>query len=185
MIFISLLLSGMSKDLQKKIDILIDDLTVLENYVSSLFSFLPVPLCFASPQGVVLELNPAFERISGYQAFEMTGENLNNIFEDGLSGIIEETLERGFVSARETILKNKEGKEILVSVFTRQRRDVDDRAIGVFLTVFDLTEIKRAEEELQKKVEDLEEFQKMAVGREVRMVELKKEIKRLKEKYER
>lgn len=51
----------------------------------------------------------------------------------------------------------------------------------------DITERKRTEEELKKKVEDLEKFYTMAVGREVKMKELKKEVKGLKlrlSKYE-
>ena len=38
------------------------------------------------------------------------------------------------------------------------------------------------EEEIKKKVRELEEFYEMAVNRELRMKELKKEIKRLEEK---
>lgn len=52
----------------------------------------------------------------------------------------------------------------------------------------DITEIKKAREKLQRsekelraKVEELEKFYEMAVGRELKMMELKKEIKRLQE----
>jgi PAS domain S-box-containing protein len=48
--------------------------------------------------------------------------------------------------------------------------------------VFDLTEHKKNEEKLQENIEELEKWQRLTVGREVRMVELKKEIKELKEK---
>jgi len=41
--------------------------------------------------------------------------------------------------------------------------------------------IKEAIEELQKKVEELEKFHRLTVGRELKMIELKKEIERLKE----
>lgn len=54
----------------------------------------------------------------------------------------------------------------------------------------DITEHKRAdealrksEEELKKRVKELEEFYNMAVGRELKMVELKEEIERLKEEF--
>jgi len=42
-------------------------------------------------------------------------------------------------------------------------------------------EVKQRTKELQNKLQELERFQKFAVGREMKMVELKKEIKRLKE----
>ncbi len=40
--------------------------------------------------------------------------------------------------------------------------------------------VKKRTEELQQKVEELEKFQKLAVGREIKMIELKEEIKKLK-----
>jgi len=43
-------------------------------------------------------------------------------------------------------------------------------------------QIKEKTKELQKRVEELEKFQKFAVGRELKMVELKKEVKKSKEK---
>ncbi|MBI4826619.1 MAG: response regulator [Nitrospirae bacterium] len=45
----------------------------------------------------------------------------------------------------------------------------------------DITGIKRSEEELKKRVDDLEKFYEMAVNRELRMKELKKDIKTLNE----
>jgi len=45
-------------------------------------------------------------------------------------------------------------------------------------------EVKRRTKELQEKVAELERFQKLAVGRELKMVKLKEEIKRLKEELE-
>ena len=47
-------------------------------------------------------------------------------------------------------------------------------------TAQDITERKEAEEELKIGLKELEEFYQMSVGRELKMVELKKEIRRLK-----
>jgi hypothetical protein len=41
-------------------------------------------------------------------------------------------------------------------------------------------ELRKSKEELEKRVKELEEFYNMAVGRELRMIELKKEIESLK-----
>jgi hypothetical protein len=45
--------------------------------------------------------------------------------------------------------------------------------------IADITERKQAEEELRQNLQELETFSKMAVGREERMIELKKEINEL------
>ncbi|MFZ3138769.1 MAG: PAS domain S-box protein [Thermodesulfovibrionales bacterium] len=50
--------------------------------------------------------------------------------------------------------------------------------VGIFR---DITERKEAEEEIQKRVKELEDFYDMAIGRELRMIELKEEIENLKE----
>lgn len=44
--------------------------------------------------------------------------------------------------------------------------------------------VKERTRELQKRVEELERFHKLTVGRELKMVELKKEIKKIKEEFE-
>jgi len=45
-------------------------------------------------------------------------------------------------------------------------------------------QVKERTKELQEKVQELEKFQKIAVGRELKMIELKKEIERLKKELE-
>ena len=59
---------------------------------------------------------------------------------------------------------------------------IEDRIAGRVWSFRDITERKKAEEEIKKKVRELEEFYEMAVNRELRMKELKKEIKKLEEK---
>ena len=48
----------------------------------------------------------------------------------------------------------------------------------------DVTERKRAEEEIKKRIKELEEFYDMAVGRELRMKELKEQMEEMKEEME-
>ncbi|MEW6214371.1 MAG: PAS domain S-box protein [Nitrospirota bacterium] len=55
---------------------------------------------------------------------------------------------------------------------------------AVIGTLLDITKRKRAEEELNKKVKELEEFYNIAIGRELKMIELKEEIEKIKEELE-
>jgi len=166
---------------QKKISILIGDLTSLESYISDLFTFLPVPICFVSPLGVILEFNPAFEKISKYKAHEIIGQNIETIFQkQKIKSLVSQTLEQGEVEAKTIDLLTKSKKKIPVSVFTRARKDEQKQIVGLFISVFNLVEIRKTEQELQVKIKELEKFHRLAVGRELRMVELKQEIKKLK-----
>jgi len=67
----------------------------------------------------------------------------------------------------------------------------DENITGVIMINTDITkskaageEIKKAKDELQSKLEDLEKFNKLSVGRELKMVELKKKIKELEGKLQ-
>jgi len=64
-------------------------------------------------------------------------------------------------------------------------KDEKGKVIQAVETVMDVTDRVRHEEEMKKRVKELEEFYDMAIGRELRMAELKKEIEGLKEELSR
>jgi len=66
--------------------------------------------------------------------------------------------------------------EIKVEARTKELKELNERQEEV---------IRERIKEIQKKTEELEKFQRLAVGRELKMIELKKEIKKLKELLER
>ena len=55
-------------------------------------------------------------------------------------------------------------------------RTADDHIAGVVVTFVDITDRRHAEEELRAHAHELERFNRLAVGRETRMIDLKKEI---------
>jgi len=83
----------------------------------------------------------------------------------------------------------QDGKKVFVNTIKVPIRNEKENVIGLLGVFWDITdkkkaeeEIKKARDELQSKVEELERFNKLSVGRELKMIELKNRIKELEEK---
>ncbi|MBZ9578678.1 PAS domain S-box protein [Patescibacteria group bacterium] len=134
---------------EKKISILLEDLNSLESYARDLFSFLPLPVCLVSSIGIILEANPAFERISGYKIEEIIGKPIESIFDKGeIEELSRATFEKGFVEGKEINIFTKEKKKIPISASTTLRKSEEGEIIGYFIGFFDFTDIKKTEREL-------------------------------------
>lgn len=133
--------------------------------------------------------NKAAEKMFGYRSDEILGEDLHlklapkrfhpdyfekfpHFQETGQGGAIGKTIE--------LMGMKKDGSEFPMEL-SLSAIDEDGRwaAIGI---VRDTSERHIIEDELRKKIVDLERFQKVAVGREMRVIELKKEVKELRKK---
>ena len=73
----------------------------------------------------------------------------------------------------------KDGSVIWVRINAAFSRDEKDAAVRTVEICEDITERKQAEEKLKETYEDVSRFNNMAVDREMRMIELKKEINEL------
>jgi PAS domain S-box-containing protein len=62
---------------------------------------------------------------------------------------------------------------------TMIRRDENENPVFFDGIILDITEEKRKENELKEKIEELERYKKVTVGREIKMIELKEKIKKL------
>ena len=81
----------------------------------------------------------------------------------------------------EVELSDKNGTQRIYRVFIDFIR-VNGKISDILAILIDITEQKKVEVELKKKGEELERFNKMAIGRELKMIELKKKIKELEDK---
>jgi PAS domain S-box-containing protein len=174
---------------EEKIKTLLEDISLLESYAYDLFAFTPLPLCFVNPKGMVLEVNPAFVKVTGYNEYDVVGENMTIFIEEKeTERILKKTIEESIVEGEKTVIKKKDGNDLPVMVSTKIRKTNEDGINGAFFSFFDLTEVREKEEKvqesnrkLQEKIEEMEKINSLTIGRELKMVELKEEIEKLKE----
>ena len=168
-----------------------EELETLQKYLEELSTFLPLPFCIVSPIGAIININKAFADFTGLNETEVIGEETKQIFLDKKEAeILEKKVLAGeTIKNQEVILLTKDKNQIIVSLSATSRKDSDNNIIGYFLAFSDITELKKLQRQLEKKVEErtkelqtkireLEKFYQLAVGRELKMVELKKEIKK-------
>jgi two-component system CheB/CheR fusion protein len=117
----------------------------------------------------------------GYAEEEMLGRSCDVIFtpEDRAAGVpvreVQIARDDG-QAANERDHVRKDGSRFYASGMVRPLRDGARAIVGFVKVMRDLTEAKRAEDDIRHRNEDLERFTQAAVGRELRMVELKKEV---------
>jgi PAS domain S-box-containing protein len=170
------------KDREK---ILLEDLTLLESYLRDLFFFLPIPVCLVSSIGIILEVNLAFEEISGYKIEEAIGKPIEALFiKEEIKEILKETFEKGFVKEREINFFTKDKRKILVSVSTKLRKSEEGEIIGYFISFFDLSNIKKIESELQNKLEELNKAKETEMILRIREMAKAKDVERKVEELE-
>ena len=99
----------------------------------------------------------------------------------GATALVIITLGAGFlmVSVNPLILRVEQRSEELGQAYTQLREEMGRRGQVEDELRADITERKRVEEERARVVADLERFNRLAVGREERMIELKQQVNQL------
>jgi len=134
----------------KKRDLVREEMRELEIYIRDFQRFLPLPVCHINSLKIIVDVNESFERLSGYKSTEIIGEDLEKLFADPreIEKIEKEISEKGEIFDREVNFLTKEKKEIPVTISAMTRKDKEDDIVGFFLSIADITELKRAEETL-------------------------------------
>lgn len=151
-------------------------------------------LILLSMDGKVTAANPAFEKMTGYEKSELVGKNAADVvqklvkpedLENAMKGL-KTALEEKVPIHGELTLVLKDGREIPITFSISAIKDAEGKPTNLIYNIREITELKKAVEEKLKadkrRIEELEKFAKVAVGRELRMVELKKRIKELESK---
>ena len=136
--------------------------------------------------GVITSWNGGAEKIYGYAPEEMVGRPVSVLAVPGhgdeISRILEMVSRGKNVTHFETDRLRKDGKTIRVSLTVSPIKDSSGEIVGASTIARDITGQKFLQDELRRQMSELERFNKVAVGRELKMIELKKEIAELKMK---
>ncbi len=159
------------------------DVEILHEYLKHLWDFLPNPTCDINGPLIIINIGKSFLDFFGYKKQEIIGESIKNVFaeEEEYKKFEKELLKKQTVYRQEINVVTKQGKIVPVAVFVSPKKE-NNLVVSYLVAFLDLSEIKEKEQQLQDKIKQLEFFQKLAEGRELKMVELKKEIEELKKK---
>jgi len=134
-------------------------------------------------KGKIMYINPADLSIHGYKGKNLKGKSVKLFApDDAWQPMTKDRIRSMKRWKRDAINRRKDGSTFPVHLMSDVVTNEDGEAIGIVTTCEDITDRKKMEKEIKVRVEDLEKFYEMSIGREVKMKELKKEIKRLQSK---
>ncbi|MEO7804257.1 MAG: PAS domain S-box protein, partial [Actinomycetota bacterium] len=157
-------------------------------YARSLIEASLDPLVIISPEGKITDINEATIKVTGVDRGGLVGADFFDYFTEPEKAreSYKQVFEKGDVADYPLTIRAKDGRLTDVLFNASVYKDASGNVLGVSAVARDVTEQKRAEAEVAelrtKEVErlaELERFQKLTVGRELKMIELKKEIAEL------
>ncbi len=162
-----------------------DALEESERKFSASFYSVPVPLILSVVEtGLIVDINNAFVALFGFNNNELLGNRSTDldIISETDRYMIKKTTslrEKNNIFYGEIVMRTKQGVKKVCQVSSNiVKLDIGDCIIS---SILDMTDYKRNEAELMKRMEEIEQFSRIAVGRELKMIELKERIKELEE----
>jgi PAS domain S-box-containing protein len=157
-------------------------------YARSLIEASLDPLVTISVEGTITDVNEATIRVTGVPREQLIGTDFSDYFaEPAKARQAYQLVSTGSVTDYPLTIRHRNGSLTDVLYSASVYKDAAGAVIGVFAAARDVTAQKRAETEVAQqrtkeleRLAELERFQKLTVGRELKMIELKNEIEELK-----
>jgi PAS domain S-box-containing protein len=133
----------------------------------------------------ITDCNRAAAEIFGYSREHMLGRATGFLHVDQMALeefrklLLSAVAEKGFLFLSEFKMKRKDGTAFPTEHTVMPLKDEQGRGIGWVSVVRDITERKRAEEEIKKQLDELQRWQDATLGREMRILDLKRELNEL------
>jgi PAS domain S-box-containing protein len=105
-----------------------------------------------APDLTIMDVNEQMVRLTGYSREDLIGTSFKGYFtepERAGAGVVQ-TLDEGFVTNYELLLRSRHRREYLVSFNASVFKDVEGNVQGIFAVARDVTEQRRLEEQLRE-----------------------------------
>jgi PAS domain S-box-containing protein len=170
-----------------------EKLAAASQYARSLLEASLDPLVTISAEGTITDVNEATVKVTGVLREQLIGTDFSNYFTEPEKARVgyQQVFAQGFVTDYPLTIRHSDGRLTDVLYNASVYKDARGGVMGVFAAARDVTARQKAEAELaeqrQRELErlaDLEKFQRLTVGRELKMVKLKREIEDLRHENE-
>ena len=160
-------------------------------YSDSLIKNAPDPVFVSDLEGKILQANDAVYELLGFRPDEVLEQSLSRFISPEETreflAALREVIERGATRNAGLNPRSASGEIIPTTLNASALRDTDGKVIGAIGILRDMRayekvvrDLQESKAELQEKILDLEKFEEVVVGRELKMIALEKEIENLK-----
>ena len=156
-----------------------------QKLTKELINSLPDIFYMINEDGKFILWNKAFAQKLGYSNRDMARINYLDLFKGKCRLRAEKCLKRSYQFGSDTTearATTKNGERLFFEFFNSTLRDDKNKIIAIAGSGHDISYRKQKEEKLISQKNELEKINQLMVGRELKMIELKKEIQSLKTK---
>ncbi len=142
-------------------------------------------IALTDTEGRILYANAAAEKATGFKLKEMLGYTprlWGGLMTKEFYIEMWNTIKNDKKSFTSEIVNRRKNGEIYIARVNISPLSEDGKLIGYIATEFEITDIVKRNSQLSEKISEYEKLNKLMVDREIRMMELKKEIDQLKQK---
>jgi PAS domain S-box-containing protein len=152
----------------------------------------PDPVFVSDLEGKILEANEAVSQLLGFRRDEVLEQSLSRFISEEetreFTAALREVVERGVTRNARLNPRSASGEVIPTTLNASALRDPDGNVIGAIGVLRDMRayeqvvrDLEQSKTELQEKILDLEKFEEVVVGRELKMIALEKELESLRQ----
>src|SRR2546430_63400 len=150
----------------------------------------PDPVFVSDLEGKILQANDAVSQLLGFRQDEVLEQSLSRFISPEetreFTAALREVVERGVMRNGGLNPRSASGEGIPTRLNASALRDADGKVIGAIGILPDMRayeqvvrDLEKSKSELQEKILDLEKFEEVVVGRELKMIALEKELESL------